>query len=125
MDKELKEMLEETIKVDLENIADMEVGSDDRNKAVNDVAILVQKVTDMDKALLEDARQEEKANTEKRMRIVEIATKIGLGLVELAVPLWWYTKRYHEGMAYEETGSFTSGSTRNLVRSMPFPVKRK
>lgn len=125
MDNELRSMLEETVKVDLENIADMGIGTEERNSAIKDIAVLIDKLEDDEKSEENIRQNEERMKLEKRYKIIDWGVRIGLGLVELAVPLWWYTQRYHEAMAYEETGSFTSGTTKNFVRSMPFPVKRR
>lgn len=62
---------------------------------------------------MEKAEQEVRDN-EKRNRFIDHIIRIGLGLVEIGAPLMFYAVWMKRGFKFEESGTFTSQTFRNL-----------
>lgn len=136
---ELEKMLGDQIKTEIEGLAELKPGSDEKSKAVEDLAKLYRLKIDEMKANLDylDRRQrrilegknhradealkqqqldnEKKSNeigrkSEERDRYV----KIGIAAAELVLPLMFYAFWMRKGLEFEKDGTFTSTTFRGL-----------
>lgn len=110
MDDNIKKLLDGQIKVDIENLCLLDVGSEQKAKEVENLVKLYQLRIDEDKNELE----REDARKSAFVDIVKIGVEIGLGAANLALLCYWMRKTF----IFEETGSITSTAGRNMLNKV-------
>lgn len=136
---DINKLLGEEIKSEIENLSNLEDGSEEKSKAIEDLAKLyrlrieeIKAETEHDRqrdeAMLEQDKYElalETADAEKEEKLAQrkaanLDRIINIGLqVGLAVGGWLVYDIWHRrGLKFEETGTITSPWTRNLVSKM-------
>lgn len=136
---DINKLLGEEIKTEISNLSNLEDGSEEKSKAIEDLAKLYRLRIEEIKAETErnDQRSRAMMEEDKHNLAVEIADDekldkiaqrkaanldrmINIGLqVGLAVGGWLVYDIWHRrGLKFEETGTITSPWTRNLVSKM-------
>lgn len=128
MEQQSKEALERQIKTEIENLALLETGKEEKTRAVSDLSELCQIIREDEKAsadyqikMKELIQQRNESFNENSIRHDEIRSKffesiighavtgIGIG-ASLAFSAYWMK----QGFKFEETGTFTSQTFRTL-----------
>ncbi len=122
------ELLEEVIDTQLSELKNFPIGSEERKKAISELAELCQLRTDYYKANSEELRVNNECikaladnKHEKNDKVIQWA-KIGVAAAELALPLMFYGVWMNRGFKFEETGAFTSTTFRSLFSKFK-PIK--
>ena len=110
MDDNIKKLLDGQIKVDIENLCLLDVGSEQKAKEVENLVKLYQLRIDEDK----NERESKDARKKSITDIVRTGAEIGLGLANLAFVGYWMRKTF----IFEETGSITSATGRNMLNKV-------
>ena len=111
MDEEIKELLDERIREGLNNLTFDEEGG---TEALKNLEILY-------KLRIEESKNNKELQIkEKQQKIdtINSAVKLGVGLLELTVPLVVYSHFVKMGFKFEETGAFTSKTFMDLFRKI-------
>ena len=110
---EIKAKLDEEIMDQLSVLSDMDVGSDKRKTAVDDL------VTKNDRDFIEGVNAREREEQFKKEQIVdqvkERKFRFGMAAAELLIPLIFYASMFYSGLDFEKEGTFTSNMLRNLI----------
>ncbi len=114
---EIREMLDRQIDTEISNLTTMESGSEEKSKAIDDLAKLY-------KLRIEETRSEydfEKSCQEAQLKTEQLMDqdkdryfRIGLEAVGIVIPLIFYGRWMNKGFKFEETGTFTSTTFRGL-----------
>lgn len=129
---DLREMLGEEIKAEIQNLSELEPGSDEKSKAIDELSKLYRlKIEEIkadaeredartrnelerEKLNLEIERKESQRKADKLDRWLNVGVQAGLGVISLiAYDIW-----HRRGLKFEETGTVTSPQTRNLISKM-------
>lgn len=118
---QIKERLDEEIEQEIQELSEMEAGSEAKAKAIDGVTKLYR--LKLDEVEAETRRREIKAQKEIEEAKRKDANKgqwIGIAVqVGLAVAGWiCYDIWHRRGLKFEETGTVTSPWTRNLMSNM-------
>lgn len=127
---ELNEMMDKELKRRFEDLENMTTGSDEQGKATDNIVKLyklrmdeneanVSKEADEDKLELEKHKLEleiAKADDDKFIRILTVATGVGTTLLGFAVGSHWYGR----GFKFEETGTICSSTLKGIMRDFKF-----
>lgn len=136
---DISKLLGEEIKTEIENLANLEDGSQEKSKAIEDLTKLyrvrieeIKAETERDRArkeammeedkhslavMVADDEREDKLAQRKVMRwdrIITIGAQIGIPILTMIGYDIWHRR----GLKFEETGTITSPWTRNLVSKM-------
>lgn len=121
MGKEIKELLEEEIKSEIENLSSLEAGSQQHSTAVESLAKLYKLKIEEDKSSMECYEKEENRNMEidlKRNQMDEAVKdryfRLGIAAAELVLPLVFYGIWMNRGFKFEKDGTYTSQTFRSL-----------
>lgn len=128
MDEEIRNLLSEEIKTEIEDLSSLEAGSKEKSQAVENLATLYRLKIEESKA---DWDADEKYNRrimEENQQSVENAQKseqlseqikdryfrVGIAAAEIVLPLAFYALWMKKGFKFEETGTYTSTTFRGL-----------
>lgn len=121
MGEEIKELLEEEIKSEIENLSSLEAGSQQHSTAVESLAKLYKLKIEEDKSSMEYYEKEENRNMEidlKRNQMDEAVKdryfRLGIATAELVLPLVFYGIWMNRGFKFEKDGTYTSQTFRSL-----------
>lgn len=121
MNEEIKELLEEEIKTEIENLSSLEAGSEKHSVAVESLAKLYKLRLDETKNEMDCRDKSENRKNDidfKRVQISEAGkdryVKIGIAAAELILPLMFYAVWMRKGFKFEENGTYTSTTFRGL-----------
>ena len=114
---EIKAKLDEEIMDQLSVLSDMDVGSDKRKTAVDDLVKLYRlriEETKNDRDFIEgvNAREREEQIVDQ---VKERKFRFGMAAAELLIPLIFYASMFYSGLDFEKEGTFTSNMLRNLI----------
>lgn len=128
MNEEIKNLLDEEIKSQINAISDMDVDNENYSKAIDSLVKLhklrieeTKSITDFEDRtykrendektceLSEEIRQEQLSEQKKDRYI-----RIGIDVAGLLVPIMFYSAWMRKGFKFEETGTFTSTTFRGL-----------
>lgn len=123
MGEEIKTMLEEEIRVEIENLSSLSAGSDEHTKAVDNLAKLYRLKLDEDKTSMEYLEKEESKNTQIEENVKDRYVRIGIAAAELVLPLVFYGVWMRRGFKFEENGTYTSTTFRGLFNRFK-PTKK-
>ena len=118
---DIEEMLDEAIVKGFNDLGEIEAGTDEQSKAVENLAKLYKlrieeesKVRDyqakMDQNESEDCYRREQLKDEKKKSLIQFI----LDAIKVIVPLGAYGIWFAKGLKFEETGSFSSTTFRNF-----------
>ena len=117
MNYEIREMLEEEIKVEIRDLSALETGSKEKADAITNLAALYKLKIDDDKVQLE---VEEKLNNDqlkledRAERNKDRYIRLGLEAAGIVLPLMFYAIWMKKGFKFEENGTYTSTTFRGL-----------
>ena len=121
MGEEIRELLGEEIKTQIQNLSDLEPGSKEKSEAVEALAKLYKLRIEEDKNEQELAIEDEKANRSLELEEAKLSEqikdryfKLGIAAAEIVLPLVFYATWMRKGFKFEETGTFTSTTFRGL-----------
>lgn len=121
MGEEIKELLEEEIKSEIENLSSLEAGNQQHSTAVESLAKLYKLKIEEDKSSMEYYEKEENRNMEidlKRNQMDEAVKdryfRLGIAAAELVLPLVFYGIWMNRGFKFEKDGTYTSQTFRSL-----------
>lgn len=115
---EIKVMLDEEIKAEIEKLKSLDAGSDGKSSAVDDLTKLYKLRIEEQKAEMEREEQNARRDAEKAERMINIGLQVGLAVGGWIVYDMWHRR----GLKFELEGTVTSPWTRNLMSKM-FPKK--
>lgn len=134
MDEEIKVLLDKTIKSDILEIEKMDIGSEERKCAIEDLVKIY-------KLRIDEAKNDKDICEKREARIMERDTKsrdkqedlseqvkdryfrVGLAVAEIGIPLVFYAIWMDRGFKFEESGAYTSSTFRNLFNRFK-PTKK-
>ena len=125
----IKDLLNEEIAMEIQNLSEFEAGSDKKSSAIDDLAKLYKLRIEENKSELDadekyDRRvMEGEANTkddelkQKQLeeQVKERYFRVGVAAAELMVPLIFYGIWMRKGFKFEETGTYTSKTFTGLI----------
>lgn len=119
MGEEIKTMLEEEIRTEIENLSSMSAGSEEHTKAVDNLNKLYRLKLDEDRTSMEylDKTHQTEENVKDRY------VRIGIAAAELVLPLMFYAVWMRRGFKFEENGTYTSTTFRGLFNRFK-PTKK-
>lgn len=128
MGENIKELLNEEIAAEIQAISSLDSGSEEKSKAIEDLAKLYRLRIEETKSELdaEDKRSRRTLESEASVRENEIKKsqldeqvkdryfRLGIAAAELLIPLMFYGIWMRKGFKFEETGTYTSTTFRGL-----------
>lgn len=128
MSETIKKLLNEEIAAEIQAISSLDSGSEEKSKAIEDLAKLYRLRIEETKSELdaEDKRSRRTLESEASVRENEIKKsqldeqvkdryfKLGIAAAELLIPLMFYGIWMRKGFKFEETGTYTSTTFRGL-----------
>lgn len=121
MNEEIRDLLEEEIKSQIENLSTIESGSQEQTTAVDCLAKLYKLKLEEDKSATEYMEKIESRETETALKNAQLKEsvkdryfRLGIAAAELVLPLAFYGIWMRQGLKFEETGTFTSQTFRGL-----------
>ena len=115
--EEIKRMLDEEIKTEIQELSKYETGSKEKSAAIEDLATLYRlKIEENEK---EDSMIIQKFECKlkedlKSEQIKDRYFRLGIAAAELVLPLVFYAFWMRRGFKFEETGTYTSTTFRGL-----------
>ena len=132
MNTEIKEMLEEEIMQEIEDLATLKIGTDEKSKAVDDLTKLYKLHIEKERMKLdfeeksqrqimdnkntienrncEDNFRKEQFDEQRKERYV----RIGIAVGEIVLPLMFYAVWMRKGFEFEKEGTYTSTTFKGL-----------
>lgn len=121
MGEEIKELLEEEIKSEIENLSSLEAGSQQHSAAVESLTKLYKLKIEEDKSSMEYLEKTQNCESDKGFKCAQIEEAIkdryfrfGMAAAELVLPLMFYGIWMKRGFKFEQDGTFTSQTFRGL-----------
>ncbi len=114
---EIKTMLDELIEQEIRNLDGLSSGSDGKYAAIQDLAALHKLRIEEIKAETEAAEVCERQFTDDKQfkdQTIDRYVRIGVAAAELILPLICYGVWMKKGFKFEETGTYTSATFKNL-----------
>lgn len=107
---EIKDLLDEVIETELHNL-EAPLSGEDKSEAIKNLAVL-------HKLRIEEVKAETDAEDKQRRfndQNLDRYLKLGVAAAELILPLMFYGCWMRRGLRFEETGTFTSTTFKNLL----------
>ena len=117
MDRNSRELLEEVIVTQLDELSAMQNGSKEKTAAINDLAALYRlKIEETKNEMEFDEKRARRASEWNQSNDIEKERYFKLGIVaaEIVIPLIFYAYWMHRGFKFEENGTYTSTTFRGL-----------
>lgn len=128
MDEEIKNLLDEEIKSQINTISGMDVNDENYAKAVDSLVKLhklrieeMKSITDSEDQAYKRETDEETCKLNEEIRQEQLSEqkkdryiRIGLDVAGLLVPIMFYSTWMRRGFKFEESGTFTSTTFRGL-----------
>lgn len=121
MDDEIRNLMDEEIKAQIEGLNALAQGSKEHSLAVEDLARLYKLRTDEYDSELDYWKKNEEREAEEKFREqqskeqnIDRIIRIGATAAELILPLMFYASWMDKGFKFEETGTFTSTTFKGL-----------
>ena len=111
MDDGIRNLLNEEIKQQIQDLSYLETGSDEKSDVIDDVVKLYKLAVEEDKMKQDSCEEQNQLNEQTKDRYV----KIGIAAAEIILPLMFYAFWLRKGLKFEETGSFTSATFKGLI----------
>ena len=133
MNEDARELLEGEIKSQIQNISSMPNGTEEKTRAIDNLVKLYKLKLDETKIEMEHDEKEFEA-TDRSLehdlkknqfdeQIKERYFKLGIAAAELLIPLIFYGIWMRKGFKFEENGTYTSTTFRNLFNRFK-PTKK-
>jgi hypothetical protein len=137
MENEIGKKLDGVIETEIKNLSGLKSGSDEKSKAIDDLATLYKLRIEETKTLLGYEEKQDRLQMEKSQfddgaidreyeaklkrdqldeQIKDRYFKVGIATAELIIPLVFYTIWMNKGFKFEEKGTFTSTTFKELFR---------
>lgn len=113
--------LREEIESELEDLSHLQTGSDEKSKAIEDLAALYKLTIDESKSE-RDQKDLELKETQSSFEAKSRYLRLGADIAGIVLPLIFYAFWMCKGLKFEETGSFTSTTFRGLFNKFK-PVR--
>lgn len=120
----LRDLLEEEIKKEIGKLSSMQLGTDEHAKAVESLTKLYKvniEGLESERAFREQCEQDVDRERDWRFKNAQLEEqrkdryfKLGVDAASIMVPIVFYGVWMHRGFKFEETGTFTSQTFRNL-----------
>lgn len=121
MGEEIKGLLEEEIKSEIENLSSLEAGSQKHSDAVDSLAKLYKLKLEEDKSSMEYLEKTQNRESDKGFKCAQMEEaikdryfRLGIAAAEIVLPLMFYGIWMKRGFAFEKDGTFTSQTFRGL-----------
>lgn len=129
---EIKSLLDGVIEQEIQNVESLNSGSDEKSAAIRDLATLhklrieeIKAETEAEELTLKERElnskdadrsyEEELQSRQTRGQMIDRCVKAGIDVAGLVLPLICYGIWMNKGFKFEETGSFTSTTFKNLL----------
>ena len=130
---EIKSLLDGVIEQEIQNVEALSSGSDEKSKAIQNLATLhklrieeikaeteaeekrERRVMDSEQRKADRTQEGELQKRQARDQMVDRCVRAGVAVGELVLPLVFYGIWMNKGFKFEETGSFTSTTFKNLL----------
>lgn len=119
-------LLEEEIGSEIEQLSSFEFGSREYEEAIDSVAKLYRLKLEEDRIIFEhynNRKEQELKHAQINESVKDRNTKICMAAAELFIPLMFYGIWMQRGFKFEESGTFTSTTFRNLFNRFK-PTKK-
>lgn len=113
MSENIKELLNEEIAAEIQAISSLDSGSEEKSKAIEDLAKLYRLRIEETKSEL-DAEDEQYKRSQLDEQVKDRYFKLGIAAAELLIPIMFYGIWMRKGFKFEETGTYTSTTFRGL-----------
>lgn len=121
MGEEIKTMLEEEIRNEIENLSSLPIEGEGYTKAVDNLAKLYKLKLEEDKTSMEYLDKTQNRESDKGFKVAQLEenikdryVRIGIAAAELVLPLVFYAVWMKRGFKFEEKGTYTSTTFRGL-----------
>lgn len=121
MGEEIKTMLEEEIRNEIENLSSLPIEGEEYTKAVDNLAKLYKLKLEEDKTSMEYLDKTQSRESDKGFKVAQLEenikdryVRIGIAAAELVLPLVFYAVWMKRGFKFEEKGTYTSTTFRGL-----------
>ncbi len=128
--KEIKNLLEEEIESQIQNLSNLPDGSKEKSDAIDDLSALYKLRLDEMKITLDHEEKSNNRKTEERLKEEQLVEqindryfKLAITAAEIILPMLFYATWMRKGFKFEETGTFTSTTFRNLFNRFK-PTKK-
>lgn len=115
--EEIKRMLDEEIKTEIQELSKYETGSKEKSAAIEDLATLyrlkIEENEKEDSMIIQEFECKLKED-QKSEQIKDRYFRLGIAAAELVLPLVFYAFWMRRGFKFEETGTYTSTTFRGL-----------
>lgn len=108
--------IEEVIATELENLKNLEPGSAEKAKEVQNIDTLYRLNLEQAKFKQQQSDMSEKLEHETKQTLI----KSGTDILKTVIPLSVYGICYAKGLQFEETGAFTSQTVKGLLTKVKF-----
>lgn len=128
MDEEIRSLLSEEIKTEIEDLSSLDAGSKEKSQAIDNLATLYRlKIEelkadwDADEKYNRRIMEENQQNVENAQKSEQLSEqvkdryfRVGIAAAEIVLPLMFYALWMRKGFKFEETGTYTSTTFRGL-----------
>lgn len=108
--------IEEVIASEIENLKNLEPGSAEKAKEVQNIDTLYRLNLEQAKFKQQQSDMSEKLEHETKQALI----KSGTDILKTVIPLGVYGICYAKGLQFEETGAFTSQTVKGLLTKVKF-----
>lgn len=129
---DIQSLLDSVIEQEIQNVESLESGSDKKSTAIRDLATLhklrieeIKAEAEADELALKERElnckdadrsyEEELQSRQARNQVIDRCVRVGMDVANLVLPLICYGIWMNKGFRFEETGSFTSTTFKNLL----------
>lgn len=130
MEKEIKDLLGEEIRADIQALSTLKSGSDEKSKAIDELTKLYklrieETKNEWDFGEKFDARESEKQLKKDQLteQVKDRYFRLGAEAAGIILPLIFYAAWMRRGFKFEETGTYTSTTFRGLFNRFK-PTKK-
>lgn len=114
MNEKTKELLEEKITEELKSLSNMKMGSDEKIAVVDELTKLYKLKIEEIKTET-DLKEIDIKEKQLREQVKDRYFRTGIAAAEIILPLVLYAAFMRKGFKFEETGTYTSTTFRNLL----------
>lgn len=140
MNEELIRSLEDVCAEKLEDVANLDAGSEEQSRATTDLVKLLNVLKEREESAykldlqyqeleqkkeLSDSEAEratEEAKKDRKLNWIQFGITTAVGVGTTIASHLWLKHRYHEGLDFERTGTYTCrGGAQNIMRQFKLP----
>jgi len=131
MDEQLLQSLADELQKEFNDLEKLEPGSEEYSRHIKNIDtlwILAQKEVQaaIDSEERDYKREQEliSAALDRKDKFIDRVINVGSKVIEIAIPTTVYVALFHKGLKFEETGTVTSTTNRNLLGKIPNPFRK-